>query len=63
MKTLCPVCELWLVDLNMVGGEGNFWCLRCESNENMTVLPGLSDSKAAKMSHGEGNLEKINEDG
>jgi hypothetical protein len=27
MRIICPVCEIWLVDVYLSGGEGNFWCL------------------------------------
>lgn len=30
MKTLCPNCELWLVEIEMDAGTGSFFCLRCE---------------------------------
>jgi hypothetical protein len=29
MKILCLVCELWLVELFIKGGEVNYWCERC----------------------------------
>jgi hypothetical protein len=29
MKILCVVCELWLVELFIKGGEVSYWCERC----------------------------------
>ena len=29
MKILCAVCELWLVELTINGGEVSYWCERC----------------------------------
>jgi len=29
MRIICPACEIWLVDLIIIEGEGSFWCLRC----------------------------------
>lgn len=63
MRIICPVCKIWLVDVYMVGGEGTFWCLRCESSDSKAVLPVVSDLWDATMSGLEGNLEIINEDG
>ncbi len=63
MRIICPVCEIWLVDVYMVGGEGNYWCLRCESSISKAVLPVVSDAGGATMSDLEGNLETIIENG
>jgi len=32
MKILCLVCELWLVELFIKGGEVNYWCERCHQD-------------------------------
>jgi len=31
MKIICPVCELFLVELEVDGGFVSFFCARCES--------------------------------
>ena len=33
MKIICPVCELFLVDLDIEGGFVSFFCARCESKK------------------------------
>lgn len=33
MKKLCPICELWLVEVQMIDGEGRFHCVRCETTD------------------------------
>ena len=30
VKTLCPNCELWLVEIGVDRGDGSFFCERCE---------------------------------
>jgi hypothetical protein len=32
MRIICPICELWLVDVWMDSGTGEFFCLRCENH-------------------------------
>jgi|AntAceMinimDraft_12_1070368.scaffolds.fasta_scaffold10703_4 hypothetical protein len=32
MKILCLVCELWLVELFIKGGEVSYWCERCHQD-------------------------------
>lgn len=29
MKIICPVCELWLVEIQITEGQGGFYCARC----------------------------------
>lgn len=50
MKILCPNCELWLVEFQMIEGEGDIYCVRCldldgraQSDE---VIVGYSDKSA-----------------
>jgi Zn-finger nucleic acid-binding protein len=33
MKIICPVCELFLVEVSIVQGVGTFYCLRCASGD------------------------------
>lgn len=32
-EKLCPICELWLVEVQMIDGEGSFHCVRCETTD------------------------------
>jgi hypothetical protein len=38
MKRLCLVCELWLVELFIKGGEVSYWCERCHQNSKLGDL-------------------------
>lgn len=39
MKIICPVCELFLVEVSMESGLGSFFCERCaESNRQLCSL-------------------------
>ena len=50
MRIICPMCELFLVDLIQNGGYMVFWCERCELE---------SSRKAMRMSDYLTNIEGI----
>jgi len=47
MKIICPVCELFLVDLEIEGGFVSFFCARCESKK----LDGVPNIRFEGLAH------------
>lgn len=38
MKKLCIVCELWLVEPVASGGKVEYWCERCASQDQVSLV-------------------------
>jgi hypothetical protein len=60
MKRLCLVCELWLVELSIKGGEVNYWCERCHQE---AVRAKTMESKSLVSNGSHALLQSLRESG
>lgn len=38
---ICPICEIWLIEVSIEAGCGSFYCLRCNDDETRLIAKPL----------------------